>query len=95
MNSPVDERILDKIRKVQGYLQSNDPNEAAVAAAKLSEMLLRYNLTLSDIPREERAKDPFVNITTDAERKRMPEWRITLGYSIAKANLCKVITRFR
>ncbi len=87
----LNETILDRIRKVQGYLRSDNPNEAAVAAAKLSELLIKYNIELSDIPAEQRAADPFVNRTSDTETNRLPEWRITLAVAVAKANLCTIV----
>lgn len=90
-NPDIDDTILDRIRKVQGYLKSDNPNEAAVAAAKLSELLLKYNLELSDIPEKERPKDPFANTATDNEGKRLADWRITLASSIARANLCRIV----
>ena len=91
-NPLVNEEILEKIRKVQGYLKSDNVNEAAVAAAKLSEMLLRYNLTLEDIPGAQKKADPFVNVKSDTETLRLPQWRELLANSIAKANLCKCVT---
>lgn len=87
----IDETILDKIRKVQGYLQSDNPNEAAVAAAKLSELLMKHNLSLADIPEKERPKDPFVNVASDTETQRLAEWRVDLAHAIAKANLCRIV----
>jgi hypothetical protein len=87
----VEESILDKIRKVQGYLKSDNPNEAAVAAAKLTDLLIKHNLSMSDIPDAARPVDPFVNVATDTDSKRLADWRITLGGAIAKANLCKVV----
>jgi hypothetical protein len=87
----IDDTILEKIRKVQGYLQSDNPNEAAVAAAKLSEMLIKYNLDLSDIPEASRPVDPFANVATDNEGKRLADWRIDLASAIARANLCKIV----
>jgi hypothetical protein len=87
----VNETILEKIRKVQGYLKSDNANEAAVAAAKLTEMLLKYNLSLEDIPEEQRKADPFGRSYTDQESNRLADWRITLANSIARANLCRVV----
>jgi len=87
----IDDTILQRIRKVQGYLKSDNPNEAAVAAAKLTELLIKYNIDLEDVPAEQRKTDPFVNVASDTETNRLPDWRITLGISISKANLCKVI----
>ena len=90
----IDDTILDKIRKVQGYLKSDNPNEAAVAAAKLTEMLVKYNLTLSDIPESERKADPFSLSHTDKEY-RLTEWRITLASAVARANLCRIVIENR
>lgn len=89
----VEDSILERIRKVQGYLASDNPAEAAVAAAKLSELLIRHNLSMSDIPTEDRTRDdPWINSATDLDgSKKLTDWRITLGAAIARANLCKVI----
>ena len=88
--SKVDQSILDKIRKVAGYTQSSNANEAAVAAAKLTEMLLKYNLDRSEIPTEEQIDDPFTN-ERQAFGLRAVEWKIDLAVTIARANLCKVV----
>lgn len=90
----VNETILERIRKVQGYLQSDNPNEAAVAAAKLSELLIKYNVDLADIPESAKPNDPFVNFATDEDTRRLAEWRITLASAIAKANLCRVVISY-
>ena len=89
MNENVDATILEKIRKVAGYLKSDNPNEAANAAAKLSELLLKYNLDASQIPQSERVHDPF--ITDRVYHKRLEDWRIDLAHAIAKANLCRIV----
>ena len=86
----MDATLLERIRKVQGYLKSDNPNEAAVAAAKLSELLMKHNISLSDIPESERPVDPFVNTATDGE-KRLADWRVTLAGAIARANLCGIV----
>lgn len=87
----IDESILAKIRKVQGYLKSDNINEAAVAAAKLTELLIKHNIDLSDIPSEQRKADPFVNVATDTESQRLLDWRVEMANAIAKANLCKLV----
>lgn len=95
MTEPIDESILEKIRKVQGYMKSDNPNEAAVAAAKLTEMLIKHNIDLSQIPTTERVRDPFVmhDIKTD-NRQRIPEWKVTIGFTVAKSNLCRMILSY-
>lgn len=87
----VDESILEKIRKVAGYTKSSNPNEAAVAAAKLTEMLLKYNLDASQISQSMEKPDPFDRTNTDDDGKRLPDWHIDLAVAIARANLCKVV----
>lgn len=86
---PVDATILEKIRRVAAYTQSSNANEAAVAAAKLTEMLLKYNLQQSDIPGEKAPDDPFARTTE--EHAKLPEWEITLSGAIARANLCTIV----
>ena len=94
-NEPIDDTILEKIRKVQGYLKSYNPNEAAVAAAKLTEMLLKHNIDISQIPQSERKRDPFTKQTIRTETKQqIPEWKISIGFSVAKANLCRMVTSY-
>lgn len=85
----VDETILEKIRKVAGYTTSSNPNEAAVAAAKLSAMLLKYNLDASQIPHKAKDTNQFKRETSIY--KMLPEWHIDLAIAVAKANLCKVV----
>lgn len=95
----------DLIAKIQALMQMTvergaTPSEAQIAARKINELLLKYNLDLAevkpitadeemgwDIPHDKYAKGKSVwhlNLP-------MPEWMHTLAVSIGRLNFCEVI----
>lgn len=55
MNPTLDiARISEKIRRLLALSTSENPHEAALAAAKAQELLHRYNLEVSDIKAEQK-----------------------------------------
>ena len=57
------ERILEKLRKLmdlkESALQCGETGEANAAAAGITRLLTEYDLTLQDIPTEQKMKDPI------------------------------------
>jgi hypothetical protein len=81
-----DDKILERIRALLALSTSSNEFEAASAAAKAQELLLKHNLTLSQIPngqREEITRTNFVRVG--------PLWLDMLMEAVATANCCKVI----
>jgi hypothetical protein len=49
VNNMTQEQILEKVQKLLSLASSDNENEARIASAKASELLLKYNLSLSQV----------------------------------------------
>lgn len=94
------EDILVKVKKLLSLSKKNsNENEAAAAAAKAQELLLRYNLEMSEVEGVEVGKkdEPFITDYTTSHRAgngasvNEVRWKILLAFGVAKANLCSVV----
>lgn len=86
------DKLFDRIRKLLALGKNNsNENEANIAIQRAHKLLAKYNLSLSDIPENERdAQDPYVT-----EEKYQPNFQgsaaIRVVYSsIGKLYFCKV-----
>jgi len=91
------ESIVFKIKKLMALSKSSNENEAASAAAKAQELLLKYNVELSQVE----------NVSLDREDTRLVsefkelfglnviQWKRDLAFSVAKANMCKGVSSGR
>lgn len=95
MTEEISETILIKIKKLLNL--ANDPSnehEAANAAAKAQEMLLKFNLSEEQLDgvRTDRAekytREFYTGHRTGVNEVR---WKILLAFAVAKGNLCKVV----
>lgn len=88
--SPVPERIIDRIRRIKALTESTNEHEAAVAAAKLTEMLQQHDLSLQDIPNM--GEDPVVSDTwSDLQSRQLSHWRFRLSEIVASVTFCDAI----
>lgn len=81
--------LMDKIRKLSALAErAGTVHEAAVASAKLNELLLRHNLSMRDVNRA---------VLTDKYTKERvtiggkDNWRRQLYYTIARNNFCEMV----
>lgn len=87
---PDDEKVIDKIRKLLALATSSNENEAALAAAKAQDLLLKHNLDMARIERAAQAKpDPYMRV--DEDEYNRANWEIDLAVAVAHANLCKIV----
>lgn len=90
-----EESILIRIKKLLALSQKNsNENEAANAAAKAQELLIRYNLSEESLGEVSTIREEkFVREFYTKHRKRSTEqrWKVLLAFSVAKGNLCKVL----
>ena len=98
MNTTDDKKmnaILEKLRKLQnlydGALKINSEAEAANAAAKIQRILLQYNLTLDQIPMEDKEKrDEFIRESASGCTHNFGGyWEYELMKTLCKHNLCR------
>lgn len=81
------EKILNKLRKLKNLYEGakaiNSEEEANVAAIKIQNLLTQYNLSMDEVPTEEKSKmmDEFLSV--------QGKWDATLTYVLCKFNFCK------
>ncbi|GHO45165.1 DUF2786 domain-containing protein [Ktedonospora formicarum] len=80
------EKIITKIRNLLALKASSNEHEAALAAEKATELLLKYNVSLDEVMQKKseyswQEREKFANTT----------WKLALYTAIGKANLCRVI----
>jgi len=88
----VPERILGQIRKLLALAGSQNEHEAAVASAKATALLLKYNLVLAEVG--ERANRPLAADLDYFEHpvaSEVTRWRARLCLSFARHGFCRVI----
>lgn len=92
------EGVVAKVQKLLRLSTSNNPNEAALAAAKAQELIDRYQLTQTMLaveagdPRQGLDDEPIINFA-DApldSPKQLDRWRTTLAMILARRNACKI-----
>lgn len=78
--------IVDKIKKLLALQSSPNEAEAALAASRVQELLIKYQLDLTVIREEERSATKRERTTL--KRSAMYEWQRSLWATIARANFC-------
>jgi len=88
----VEPRVLERLRKLLALSKSSNVHEAAAAAAKAQELMLRHQLEAAEL---ELGAEPDAVLLDELERygaRRQP-WREIIARALAKANLCAIHTR--
>ena len=83
----IDTTVLSKIKKLLALSTSSNPNEAALAAARAQELLMKHNLTMSQVEthgQESQYCEAFVNTGSRV-------WRRMLLVVIARNNFCEMV----
>jgi hypothetical protein len=102
--SEINEKVIDKIRKLHAKAESCDKignqEEAEVFAAAVNRLLLKHNLSMSEVEWEKREVDDKIEkVWVDFEavgikaKKARQEWSEQLGMIIARAHFCKILIR--
>ena len=90
------ETIILKIKKLFALARKNpNPHESEAAAAKAQELLLRYNLSESELDtfrsKTERITRQYYTGHQSPNGLQEVRWKIQLADAVARNNLCKVI----
>ena len=83
--------LIQRLQKIRALTESSVPGEAAAAAAKLQEILLKYNLEMEDIEEERsEALDKYVkeDLELGVSSGGMINWRRILLSGIARSLMC-------
>lgn len=85
------EVILSRIQKLLALTTSSNENEAAVAASKAQELLLKYNLSMTQVEGYNAEKTlPIIEQIVGSGN--LPDWQSRLAGVVARNNLCSVFT---
>ncbi len=91
------EQAIEKVKKLLSLATSNNPHEAALAARRAQEILIRYELTASmlDVDDESAVTSTAVDgVGLDTcDGPRVSTWRSYLSATVANANGCRTFVR--
>jgi hypothetical protein len=84
--------ILDRAAKLKNLAdRAGTPEEAAVAAIKLQELLLRYNLDMQSVTNTTAKEDYLEEVFLIHENRNHKTWAAGLYHNIAKALQCAAV----
>lgn len=84
--------IVIRIKKLLALAKSTNENEAAVAAAKAQELLLKYNIEIAQVDGVDLSKkEHYTREFKEVFGKNRIQWQVDLANSIAKNNLCRIV----
>lgn len=92
------DEAINKARKLLNLADSDNPNEAAAAAAQAQKILDKYEITQTMVEQsgEEEPDDEDIAVFRDsplheATKFNLDKWRIRLADVISEANMCQVL----
>jgi hypothetical protein len=87
-----EESIIEMVRRCLALATSSNEHEAAAAAAKANELLLKYHISLAQVEGASTTKEGVARTTTSlgASDKK---WRRYLASVVANYNFCRVLVR--
>lgn len=89
--SPED-KIIEKIQKLLNLRKSANENEAALAAIKAQELLIKHNIDIASVENFKPEDDePVQHIYHQVFNHNQILWKIDLATAIANANLCRIL----
>ncbi len=85
--------VVDKIQKLLALSQSSNPAEAALAAARAQELMLKHKIAMADlrIAGDDSVKEQVQAGSLGGNRTRKVVWRGALGQAVAAAFSCEAI----
>ncbi len=91
------ESIIEKIQKCLALAGSSNPHEAAAAAAKAEELLLKHNIEMAQVEKAGSVDaQPYIRSEFPAGGASAEfSWRETLMGAVARHSLCKPLIRRR
>jgi Protein of unknown function (DUF2786) len=81
----MDEKIINRIRKLLSLAGSSNKHEAAAALDRANDLLVEHNLKLSDV---EVVDNERIKVTYEAKRRRQT-WARVVWQAVARSNFCK------
>lgn len=88
----IEEKLLKRIQDLLNLRESSNEHEASLAAAKVQELLQRYNLDEEKIKsHQNRSSIVSIDIEYLSHIKWARDWEIRLAGVIAQGNFCRVL----
>lgn len=100
MTQEVNEKLLDRIRKLHAHAESaknlKNEAEAAAFAAKVQELLTQHKLDMSQLEFDQQDKDEpigqtYIETSPTGHKKSRIAWREQLASAVAKAHYCRIL----
>jgi hypothetical protein len=88
-NQDIDLKIVEKIKKCLALSKNPNEHEAALAAARAQELLVKYNLAMADV--EGINASAIEEIFLESEDGDYEEWKRVLLHAVASCNYCRFI----
>ncbi len=82
-----DMNIVAKIKKLLALAQSDNPNEAALAAARARELMIQHAIEEAALTQSER--EPIDREWLNLDTRRIPHWEALLAYVLAPHFFCR------
>lgn len=84
------EKVADKIRRLLALSESDNPHEAALAAAKAQDLILKYAVSQEQIRASGGATDdgPIEKESFGDYRGRIPDWHVALCSAMERSFMC-------
>lgn len=87
------EKVLDllvKLKAMADEAASNSPEEAAIAAARMQELMFKHKISAAEIGDVEE-DEPVRMVDMIGQDKNVVSWKVDLLGSIARANFCRIV----
>jgi hypothetical protein len=84
------ENIVEKIKKLLALsANNNSPEEAALAASRAQELMVKYAIEQDALQPSERVVEPIETETITTDYNRLPTWHAILAYVLAPSFFCR------
>jgi len=81
--------IVEKIKKLLALAESSNANEAALAASRAQELMVKYAIEEAALAPEQRTIEPIGTEVITTDYKLMPIWHALLAYVLAPSFFCR------
>ncbi len=86
------DRIVDRVKKLLALTSSQNPHEAALAAAKAQELLFRHNLSLATVEAATEGGGNAAYVSDRFDSGGWMHWRRRLLAAVARNNFCRGVS---
>jgi hypothetical protein len=84
--------IVVRIKKLLALSKSSNENEAALAASKAQELLLKYQVDIAQVENVDLStKEHYTREFKEIFGKNRIQWQVDLANTIANNNLCRIV----